>query len=848
MPKITVGIPAYRTRFLLEAISSVLTQTLGDFELLISDDSPDGAAGEIVRRFRDPRIRLIEGPRNGLVANSAHIWDHASGDLLKFVYDDDYLFPTALEELAALLERNPKFTFAASRRVVVDEYGRELQRPITYHTDDWMWFEPAQLARHLVRTISNPIGEPSNILIRRSAFDGSSCLTHFADLPILHLIDVAFMLNATRRGPCAATGKYLSAMRQHPDQVSARTTAPRFSIGVIEWEVCLRGAVQLGLVPPHVALDGVTKLESLYKKYGLPFPEIQHFFHQLPALRELLGEGSPDVLTPQFRIDLERVHKTIAERGEVAPTTAAASETPSDQGVEDGAPPLRVRAHLDGVTRRGVRGWAWIPDQPDETVYVEAFAGNRIVGHATADVTRPDLAAWNLGTGAYGFDLKFYQPLLGDEAPRLRFLTGAEWRPGDVKLPPLGAQAYVRAEGADAALAEHARYTAPGPAFEEFAAPLTNRAKRLDGPDPLLIAFYLPQFHAIPENDEHWGHGFTEWRQLAKGIPRFPGHYQPRTPRDLGFYDLLNEDVIAKQCALAQAAGVGAFGFYYYWFNRKRVLDRPIELFLASDIQMPFMIIWANENWTRGWDGSEEQILLKQDYNVEDEGALLADLARHMRDPRYVRIDGRPLFVIYNPDPIPDAARTLARWRNTWAETHGLKPLIFMAQTFHREDPRPYGLDGALEFPPHKLAARTPPRELMNAFSSDFAGQVIPYEAFMRASLAEPPPPFPLIKTIVPSWDNEARRPNRGLLLEGSTPQKYQGWLQVLVERAMERPIGGVPIVGINAWNEWAEGAYLEPDVHFGSAYLNATARAVDAAIRNRLSAEAPRTEQPAKP
>ena len=186
-------------------------------------------------------------------------------------------------------------------------------------------------------------------------------------------------------------------------------------------------------------------------------------------------------------------------------------------------------------------------------------------------------------------------------------------------------------------------------------------------PVPLLLAFYLPQFHAIPENDQFWGKGFTEWRQLPRGVSRFPGHYQPRIPRDLGFYDLNNLDVLRAQADLAKAAGIHAFGFYYYWFNRRRVLAKPLELLLASDLDMPFMIIWANENWTRTWDGSESEILLQQDYDLQDEDSLLQDLARHFQDHRYFCIDGRPLFVIYNPKSIPDNVATIARWRNILA-------------------------------------------------------------------------------------------------------------------------------------------------------------------------------------
>jgi hypothetical protein len=837
MAAITVGIPAYKTRFLVQAISSALAQTFTDFELLISDDSPDGSAGAIVRRFQDPRIRLIEGPRQGAVANSMHLWDNASTDLLKFLHDDDQLFPEALEALSALIAKNPDFTFAASRRIVIDEYGREIRRPVTYQTDSWMWFEPSQLANHMVRSLSNPLGEPSNLLIRRSAFADSSCLSSFAGLPIWRLMDVVFMLNATQRGPCVATSKYLSAFREHPGQLSAPHNAPAFVMSMLEWEACLRGAIQMGFVPPHVALDGALKLEDLYVRVGVGRPELQPFLKQLPALKELAGAGGREALTPRFRADFERLQ--AAARTHEAAAAPQASPPPDLESA-----PAQIRAQLEVLSRRGARGWAWMPAAPDQTVQVEALIGDRVIGHGEANLHRPEIAAWNIGAGAHGFLFTFYEPIVGDQAPRFRFFANQEQLTGDFQLPPLEGELTERREGADAPLIEHARFTAPGPDFEEFA--WTQPADEPSSPavsDPLLLAFYLPQFHPIPENDENWGPGFTEWRQLSRGVPRFPGHYQPRTPRDLGFYNLLSEDAIRAQCRMALAAGVGAFGFYYYWFNRKRVLERPIDLFLQSDIQMPFMIIWANENWTRGWDGSDQHILLQQDYDPDDEDALLADIARHMRDSRYLQVGGRPLFVLYNPDPIPDNVRTLARWRRKWSDDHGLEPLIYMAQTFTREDPRPYGLDGALEFPPHKLGSRTPPREVMDAFSKDFTGRVMDYDALAAASLEEPATAFPLIKTIVPGWDNEARRPNRGVMFEGSTPQKYQAWLEALVRRAMDRPIHGRAIVAINAWNEWAEGAYLEPDVHFGAAYLNATARALGDAVRRRSETRASESE-----
>ena len=278
---------------------------------------------------------------------------------------------------------------------------------------------------------------------------------------------------------------------------------------------------------------------------------------------------------------------------------------------------------------------------------------------------------------------------------------------------------------------EHAKFTHRGDGYEDFDPTI------LDGtqPDVKVLAFYLPQFHAIPENDEFWGKGFTEWRQVARGLPRFPGHYQPRVPGDLGFYDLTDEAVMHRQAELAKAAGIHGFGFYYYWFDGHRVLEQPVERFLAaSDIEMPFMLIWANENWTRTWDGLNGEILLRQSYNPKDEAALLADLARHFADPRYIRLDGRPFFIIYQPRHVPDARQTFTRWRAYWKDEFGLEPAIFMAQTFGVEDPRAFGLDGAIEFPPHKLTNYFPGRPVPEAFSPGFSGRVIKYDDIAATS------------------------------------------------------------------------------------------------------------------
>jgi glycosyltransferase involved in cell wall biosynthesis len=372
---------------------------------------------------------------------------------------------------------------------------------------------------------------------------------------------------------------------------------------------------------------------------------------------------------------------------------------------------------------------------------------------------------------------------------------------------------------------EQAKATQPGPYYEAFDPDIGHHREPL----AKVLAYYLPQFHAIPENDAFWGEGFTEWRNVARGQPRFKGHVQPRIPRDLGYYTLDDPEVMRRQMAMARAAGLHGFCYYYYWFDGRRVMQKPTEHILADPtLDFPFALMWANENWTRTWDGMEKEVLLKQDYDPAKDTDLVDDLARHFKDPRYICLNGRPLFFIYRPNQIPNAAVTIVRWRGLFESRHGLSPLIMMAQGFGDSDPTLYGLDGAIEFPPHKLSdglhETVDPTILLD---KDFSGSVIPYDNIVARARAETPPDFPLIRTTTPYWDNEARRPGRSTVMQGSTPAKFGGWLKQTIAFARANPVQGEAIIAVNAWNEWAEGAYLEPDVHYGAAYLNALSRAV---------------------
>jgi hypothetical protein len=371
------------------------------------------------------------------------------------------------------------------------------------------------------------------------------------------------------------------------------------------------------------------------------------------------------------------------------------------------------------------------------------------------------------------------------------------------------------------------RNCAPGPLYEPLTLPSSTNRKSAK-----ILAFYLPQFHAIPENDAWWGTGFTEWHNIPRGVPRYAGHYQPRIPRDFGFYNLDTPGVMRRQVELAHQMGLFGFCFYYYNFDGHRLLEKPVDAFLAdSSLDFPFCLIWANENWTRRWDGREREMLIRQGYRPEDVPALVADIARHMHDPRYIRAaGGRPLLIVYRADAIPECAAAQEAWRNEFRSVHGLDPLIVMGQTFGMTDPRPLGFDGALEFPPHNLGANlnllNRNREL-EIYDVDFQGFICDYNDIVAASMAVAETDFPVIKTAFPGWDNDARRQGAGMSFANSTPQAFQRWLEVLIERAEERSFFGEPFVCVNAWNEWCEGAYLEPDIHFGHAYLNAVARAI---------------------
>lgn len=366
------------------------------------------------------------------------------------------------------------------------------------------------------------------------------------------------------------------------------------------------------------------------------------------------------------------------------------------------------------------------------------------------------------------------------------------------------------------------------------------------------LAVYLPQFHPIPENDAWWGKGFTEWSNVTRARPLFPGHYQPHLPADLGFYDLRLPEVREAQASLARAHGIHGFCYYHYWFSGKPLLERPLREVLESGRpDLPFCMCWANENWTRTWNGAEQDLLIAQNYSEQDDYAHIAWLLPYLRDPRYITVRGKPLLLLYRASLLPNLPRTLQIWREQ-AQRAGLPGLyvVRMESNFRSElgGIAGTGLDAAADFQPRSIDAPLigwAKGPVLSRLAARYykRNRVREYADLVSAALARPPVDYPRFPCVTPGWDNSARRASSGLpssIWLGSTPERYEVWLRETLQRFV--PFGpDEDFLFINAWNEWAEGNHLEPDQKWGRAYLEATQRALLAA-ENATGASTPAT------
>lgn len=362
---------------------------------------------------------------------------------------------------------------------------------------------------------------------------------------------------------------------------------------------------------------------------------------------------------------------------------------------------------------------------------------------------------------------------------------------------------------------------------------------------PKIITFYLPQYHTIPENDKWWGDGFTDWNNVKKGFPRFKGHYQPHVPSELGYYDLTNENTRIAQAELAKEYGISAFCYYHYWFNEKMLLEKPLnEVLNTGKPDFPFCICWANENWTRRWDGLDNEVLIQQNYEEYDPIIHMEWLLKVFSDKRYVRIDGRPLYLIYNPCDIPDLRDKIVLWRELAKENGFPDIYICSVKSIHNKFNEniliALGFDALVDFIPNRdlenyrnntIFQKLWFYKLLNKIiqMSGLTKKIrkLPltnlydYRKIASDSMADYEYKQKTFPCVIPSWDNSARKRNSTVIHNEDTGL-YEKWLENSCNKVMKNS-PDEQIVFINAWNEWAEGCHLEPDLKNGRKFLEST-------------------------
>lgn len=350
-----------------------------------------------------------------------------------------------------------------------------------------------------------------------------------------------------------------------------------------------------------------------------------------------------------------------------------------------------------------------------------------------------------------------------------------------------------------------------------------------------IVAYYLPQFHPIPENDAWWGEGFTEWRNVASARPVFETHYQPRCTGALGYYDLRMDGVMNQQAELATNYGIKAFAFYYYWFSGKTLLDMPIKKFMQDDdIEMNFMLCWANENWTRNWDGLCRDVLLHQQYDENWVQKYAEDIAPYLLSPKYYRREDKPVLIIYNVSAIPNCRSATTSLRE-YLKQNGVGEIDLIALLFYGVDKCAgyYGVDGFAEFPPHRIGTMGMDKRYIHGLHDEFNGHIFSYEDIVDIKLKSLSVTEPEIELgVMCAWDNTARRQYSSDVFHGATPSIFRRWLHSAYYQSNRRSLDkGRSLLFINAWNEWAEGSYLEPDLKYGNAYLEAIKSVVGSQI-----------------
>lgn len=356
--------------------------------------------------------------------------------------------------------------------------------------------------------------------------------------------------------------------------------------------------------------------------------------------------------------------------------------------------------------------------------------------------------------------------------------------------------------------------------------------KFLTNNDIKILAYYLPQYYPDEHNNKWWGKGSTEWTNVSKSMPQYLGQYQPRLPGELGFYDLRIQENIYRQIELAQIHGIYGFCFYYYWFDGERLLNLPFDNFVNDkNIKFPFCICWVNENWTKQWSGNSNTPLIEMPNDVDCYKKFIESCYKLLIKENYIKINGKPILIIYKPLDIPKQREVISYWRSFIKQTLNMELYIIAADNTGKviENISQMDVYDALsEFSPG------PHLKYMNDITNTkeyvcktFYGKVYDYAEFVNNKRYFNTHYAKLYRAISPMWDNTARKKDKGMILDGATPELYKQWLKDIIIETKNNNNLDDKIIFINAWNEWAEGAYLEPDLKWQYGYLEATKQAI---------------------
>jgi lipopolysaccharide biosynthesis protein len=358
--------------------------------------------------------------------------------------------------------------------------------------------------------------------------------------------------------------------------------------------------------------------------------------------------------------------------------------------------------------------------------------------------------------------------------------------------------------------------------------------------DSKIIAFFLPQFHRIPENDEFWGEGFTEWTYVTRAMPLVENQYQPHLPDELGFYDLSNDETFKSQIALAKKYGIYGFCFHYYWFSGRRLLEKPIFNYLNNkELDFPFMLCWANEPWTRRWNGSEQDVLIPQKFEKEDPLKFIEDIMPFFKDERYMKIDNCPMLIVYRPQYFlkEDMLEAIEVWRE-YAKKEGFNDLYLInaeSNNFDSEE-KFENFNASVQFNSHKMTKHWQKLNNIPKLNPNFRGLIYDYENLVKNKSYLRDADYNLYRTVLVNYDNTPRSQTESILFINGSPELYQEWLENVLEYSYKHFSNDENFVFLHSWNEWGESAHLEPDRKYGFAYLEATLNAIEKQqIKNSL-------------